>query len=139
MREFTFVVGLVLAIRLVLPGTGLFMVTFPVTGVDGMRKDLHGFKSGGFAVLTHNVLDAFGKPVIIVVAEDTIIPTSADGKMVEFNVILDNVLVVLHFEVVNSVFRIGGRINGAKLDADGSEEGGNETVIFPFMENAVNR
>ena len=134
-RSFTFVIGLVLAIGLViafglvLPGTGLFTVTFPVTGVNGMSKDLHGFKSGGFAVLTHNVLDAFGEPGIIAVAEDTVIPTGVDGKMVEFDVILDNVLVVLHFEVVNSVFHIGSRINGAELDVEGSEEG--RPIVHP--------
>ena len=133
--SFTFVVRFVLAIRLViafglvLPGMGLFTVAFPVMGVDGMSKDLHGFEGGGFGVLTHNVLDAFGEPGIIAVVEDTVIPTSADGKMVKFNIILDNVLVVLHFEVVNSVFRIGGRINGAELDAEGSEEGG--PIVHP--------
>ena len=94
-----------------------------------MSKDLHGFEGGGFAVLTRNVLDAFSKPGIIAVAEDTVIPTGADGKTVEFDIILDNVLVVLHFEVVDSVFRIGGRINGAELDAEGLEEGG--PVVHP--------
>ena len=98
-------------------------------GVDGMSKDLHGFKGGGFAVLTHNVLDAFGKPGIIAVAEDTVIPTSADGKTVELDVILDNVLVVLHLEVVDSVFHISSRINGAELDVEGSEEGG--PIVHP--------
>ena len=88
-----------------------------------MSKDLHGFESGGFAVLTHNVLDAFGEPGVIAVAEDTVIPTGADGKTVEFDIILDNVLVVLHFEVVDSIFCIGSRINGAELDVEGSEEG----------------
>ena len=105
------------------------MVMFPVTGVNGMSKDLHGFKGRGFAVLTHNVLDAFGEPEIIVVVEDTVIPTGVDGKMVEFDIILDNVLVVLHFEVVDSVFHIGGRINGAELDAEGSEEG--RPIVHP--------
>ena len=94
-----------------------------------MSKDLHGFEGGGFAVLTHNVLDAFGEPGIIVVAEDTVIPTGADGKTVEFNIILDNVLVVLHFEVVDSIFRISGRINGAELDVEGLEEGG--PIVHP--------
>ena len=132
-RSFTFVIRFVLAIRLViafrlvLPGMGLFMVAFQVAGVNGMSKDLHGFKSGGFAVLTHNVLDAFGEPGIIAVAEDTIIPTSVDSKMVELNIILDNVLVVLHFEVVDSVF---SRINGAELDVEGLEEGG--PIVHPI-------
>ena len=51
--SFTFVIGFVLAIGLViafglvLSGTGLFTVTFPVMGVDGMSKDLHGFKVEG--------------------------------------------------------------------------------------------
>ena len=135
-RSFTFVVGLVLAIRLViafqlvLPGTGLFAVAFPITGVNGMSKDLHGFESGGFVMLTHNVLDAFGEPGVIAVVEDTVILTGADGKTVEFDIILDNVLVVLHFEVVDSVFHISSRINGAKLDTEGSEEGG--PIVHPI-------
>ena len=134
-RSFTFVVGLVFAIRhviafrLVLPSMELFTVTFPVMGVNGMSKDLHGFKSGEFAMLTHNILDAFSKPRIIAVAEDTIISTGADSKTVELDVILDKVLVVLHFEVVDSIFRISGRINGAELDAEGSKEG--RPIIHP--------
>ena len=94
-----------------------------------MSKDLHGFKSGGFAMLTHNVLDAFSEPGIKVVAEDTVIPTSVDSKMVELDIILDNVLVVLHFEVVDYVFCISSRINGAELDVEGSEEGG--PIVHP--------
>ena len=80
-------------------------------------------------MLTHNVLDAFSEPGIVAVAEDTVIPTGTDGKTVEFNVILDNVLVVLHFEVVDSIFHIGSRINGAELDTEGLEEGG--PIIHP--------
>ena len=80
-------------------------------------------------MLTHNVLDAFSEPGIIAVAEDTVIPTGADGKTIKFDIILDNVLVVLHFEVVDSVFRIGGRINGAELYTEGSEEGG--PIVHP--------
>ena len=134
-RSFTFVVGLVFAIRhviafrLVLPSIELFTVTFPVMGVNGMSKDLHGFKSGEFAMLTHNILDAFSKPKIIAVAEDTIISTGADSKTVELDVILDKVLVVLHFEVVDSIFRISSRINGAELDVEGSKEG--RPIIHP--------
>ena len=53
------VVGLVLVIGLVLARTGLFSESFPVTGVDGMSEELHGFKGGGFALLAHDVLDTF--------------------------------------------------------------------------------
>ena len=59
----------------------------------------------------------------------TVIPTGADGKTVEFDIILDNVLVVLHFEVVDSVFRISSRINGAELDVEDLEEG--RPIIHP--------
>ena len=120
---------LLLSDLFVLPSTGLFTVTFPVMRVNGMSKDIHGFKSGGFAMLTHNILDAFGEPGIIAVAEDTIIPTGVDSKTVELDVILNNVLVVLHFEVVNSVFCISSRINGAELDMEGSEEG--RPIVHP--------
>ena len=93
--------SLTFVVRLVLPGMELFMVSFPVLGVDGMSKNLYGFESGAFAMLTHNIFDAFSKPRIITVTEDTIIPTGVDSETVELNIILDDMLVVLHLKIVN--------------------------------------
>ena len=136
-RVFVFVVGLVvLAIRFVgtigfvSAGTGFLAETFPVAGVDGVSKFLHSFEGRRFTLLTHSILNSLCKTGIIAVAENTVIPASAEGKAVEFNIILDNVLVVLHFEIVDPVFGIGGGINGAELDAEISDEGG--PIIHPF-------
>ena len=61
-------------------------------------------------LLTHNVLNAFSKSRIVAVPEDTFIPASADSKMVEFDVIFDNMLVIMHLEVINSIFSISGSV-----------------------------
>ena len=58
-RFLILVVGLVLVVRLILARAGLLAVPFPVAGVNQMSKCLHGFKGGRFALLTHDVLDAF--------------------------------------------------------------------------------
>ena len=69
-------------------------------------------------MLTHNVFNAFGKSGIVAVLEDTFIPAGADSKTVEFNVILYNMLIIVHFEVINSVFGIGGGVYGTELSVE---------------------
>ena len=61
--------------------------------------------------------------------EDRVIPASLDSKMVELNIVLHDALIVLHLEIVISVFRIGGGIDGAKLGMEGTDEGG--PIIHP--------
>ena len=136
-RVFVFVVGLiVLAIGLVgtigfvSAGMGFLMEAFPVVGVDGVSKFLHSFEGRRFTLLTHSILNSLCKTGIIAVAENTVTPAGADGKAVEFDIILDNMLVVLHFKIVDPVFGIGGGINGTKLDTESADEGG--PVIHPF-------
>ena len=54
-------------------------------------------------MLTHNVFNAFSESRIVVVPEDTFIPAGADSEKVEFDVILYNMLVIMHLEVIGSV------------------------------------
>ena len=61
--------------------------------------------------------------------EDTIVPTSADCEAVEFDILLDNVLVVLHLQIINTVFSIGSGVYGAKLGAEIPDECG--PVVHP--------
>ena len=103
-----------------------------MAGVDGVSKFLHSFKGRRFTLLTHSILNSLCKTGIIAVVENTVTPTGADGKAVEFDIILDNVLVVLHFKIVDPVFGIGSGINGAELDAESSDEGG--PGIHPFRD-----
>ena len=117
-------VGLALIVAGFLPGS------FPVTGVDRMGKDLHSVESGGFTLLAHNVLNAFRQSGVITVTEDTFIPAGLDRETVEFDIVLDNMLVILHTEVIDSVFGVSGRINGAELGAEGTDEGG--PIIHPI-------
>ena len=98
-------------------------------GVDGMRKSLHGFESGRLALLAHNVFDSFRQSGIVMVTEDGIIPAGTDHKMVEFNVVLHDALIILHLEIVNSVFRVGGGVDGTKLSPEGMDEGG--PIVHP--------
>ena len=79
-----------------------------MSGIDVMCKGLHFGECWRLPLLTHNVFDAFGKSRIVAVLEDTFIPAGADSEMVEFNIILYNMLVIVHLEVINSVFGVSG-------------------------------
>ena len=57
-RFLILVVRFVLVIGLILARAGLLAVLFPLMGVNKMGECLHGFKRGGFTLLTHDVLDA---------------------------------------------------------------------------------
>ena len=102
---------------------GLFTESFPVPGVNGVSKVLHSGKSGRFFLLSHDVLDAFCQTGVIAVAENTIIPASSDCKAVEIDVVVYNMLIVMHFQIVNSVFSIGNGINRTKLGAESADKG----------------
>ena len=77
-------------------------------GVDVMCKGFHFGECRRLLLLTHNVLDVFSESRVEAVLEDTFIPASADSETVEFDVILYNMLVIMHLEVINSIFSVGG-------------------------------
>ena len=56
------------------------------------------------------------------VTEDTIVPTCTDCEAVELNVVLQDVLIVLHLQVVDSVFGVSGGIYGSKLSMEGVDK-----------------
>ena len=94
-----------------------------------MRESLHGLKSQGFALLAHDILDSFRQTGVVSVSEDTVIPASLNRETVELNIVLDNMLIILHLQVVNPVFGIGGRIDWTKLGTESSDEGG--PIVHP--------
>ena len=95
-----------------------------MTGVDVMRKGFHFGECRRLPLLTHNVFNAFGESGIVVVLEDTFIPAGADSKTVEFDIILHNMLVIMHLEVINSVFGISSGVYGTKLSAESLDKVG---------------
>ena len=118
-----FIVGfVVIVVRLVLSGMGFFAEAFPMMGVDVMCKGFHFSECQRLPLLTHNVFNAFGESRIVVVPEDTFIPAGVDSEMVEFDVILYNMLVIMHFEVIDSVFSISSGV-WTKLGQSSSQSG----------------
>ena len=107
----------VMVVRLVLSGVGFFVEAFPMLGINVMCKGLHFGKCRRLPLLTHNVFDAFCESRIVAVLEDTFISAGADSETVEFNVILYNMLFIVHFEVIYSVFSISGGVYGTELSA----------------------
>ena len=94
MRSLAFVVGLAVLVGLFVVGfaftsTGLLSEMFPVSGINLVGESLHGFESGGFPLLSHDVLDSFRETRIIVVLKNSIVPICADGKSVELDIIFD--------------------------------------------------
>ena len=101
---------------------GFLPDTFPVTGIDGVCKKLHGIESGGFRLVTHDVLDSLGETGVVVMTKNVLVPTSMDGEAVELDVVFDDALIVLHLQVVDGVSGISGRIDGTNLCAEGENE-----------------
>ena len=80
--------------------------------------------------MTHDILDPFGETRLVAVTKDLVVPMHMYRELVELNIILDNLLVVLHLQVIDCVFGIGGRVYGAKLGSEGADEGG--PVVHPY-------
>ena len=80
--------------------------------------------------MAHDILDAFRQSGIVTVTEDAIVPAGLSRKSVEIDVILENPVIVMHLQVVDTVFGISSRVNGAELGTEGSEEGG--PVVHPI-------
>ena len=89
-----------------------------MTGIDVMCSGLHFGECQRLPLLTHNVFNLFSESGIIVVLEDTFIPAGVDSKMVEFDVILYNMLIIVHFEVIDSIFSIGSGVYGTELSVE---------------------
>ena len=102
-------------------------------GIDVMCKGLHFGECWRLPLLTHNVFDAFGESGIVAVPEDTFIPASADSETVEFDVILYNMLIIVHFEVIDSIFSVGGGVYGTELSAESLDK------IGPIIKPVRNR
>ena len=66
----------------------------------------------------HYVLNSFGESGIIAVSEDGVVPSGADCESVEFDIIFDDVLIVVHSKVIDTIFGIGCRINWTKLNTE---------------------
>ena len=133
-----FVVGfVVIVVRLVLSGMGFSVEAFPMMGTDVMCKGLHFGECRRLPLLTHNVFDAFSKSRIVAVPEDTFIPAGADSKMVEFDIILYNMLVIVHLEVINSIFGISGGVYGTKLSVESLDKVG--PIIKPVGNSSESR
>ena len=77
-----------------------------------------------FPLLAHNVLDALLQSGIVTVTEDRLVPTGTDSETGELDVVLDNVLIFLHLQVVNAIFRVSRGIDGARLIIDSVRRSG---------------
>ena len=58
-----------------------------------------------------------------------IVTTGMDGETIDLNIVFDNALVILDLQVVNGVFGITGRIDGAKLSVKGDNE--HRPIVHP--------
>ena len=108
----------VIVVGLVLSSMGFFVEAFPMMGIDVMCKGFLLGECQRLPLLTHNVFNAVSESRIIAVLEDAFIPASGDSEMVEFDIILYNMLVIVHLEVINSVFGISGGVYRTELSVE---------------------
>ena len=73
-------------------------------------------------MLSHNILDSFGETGIVAVTKGGFVPARSDGGTVEFNIVFDDVLIILHLQVVDAVFSVASRVDWAKLSTKGTDE-----------------
>ena len=133
-----FVVGfVVIVVGLVLSSMGFFMEAFPMMGVDVMCKGFHFGKCQRLPLLTHNVFNTFGESRIVAVPEDTFIPAGVDSETVELDIIFYNMLVIVHLEVINSIFGISGGVYGTKLSVESLDKVG--PIIKPVGNSSESR
>ena len=97
-----------------------------------MRKGFHFSKCRRLPLLTHNVFNVFSESVIVAVPEDTFIPAGVDSETVEFDVIFYNMLVIVHLEVINSVFSVSGGVYGTELSAESGQSWANHQASREF-------
>ena len=89
-----------------------------MSGIDVMCKGLHFGECRRLPLLTHNVFDVFSESGIVAVPEDTFIPAGADSETVEYDIIFYNMLIIVHFEAIDSIFGVGSGVYGTKLSAE---------------------
>ena len=94
-----------------------------------MHESLHGLKSRGFTLLAHDIFDSFCQTGVVSVSEDTVVPAGLNHETVELNIVLDDMLIILHLQVVNPVFGISSQIDRTKLGMEGLDEGG--PIVHP--------
>ena len=115
---------------LFLPARDFSQLLFPVMGVDGMCHILHFVECLWFPLLAHNVLDVLHQSGIVAVMEDGLVPTGTDSEMGELDVVLDDVLIFLHLQVVDAIFHVGHGVDRTKLSMEGTDE--HRPVVDPI-------
>ena len=65
-------------------------------------------------------------------SEDTFIPASVDSKTVEFDIIFYNMLIIVHLEVIDSIFSIGSGVYGTELSTESLDKIG--PIIKPVRD-----
>ena len=88
-----------------------------------MHKCLHFWEVCWFSLLTHNIFDLFGQSRIILVSENIVTPTYLDSSPIKINVILEDVLVIPHLQIVNGIFGICSWVNRTKLSTENMHKG----------------
>ena len=79
--------------------------------------------------MAHDIFDSFHQTGVVSVSEDTVIPASLNHEMVELNIVLDNMLIILHLQVVNPIFGISSQIDQTKFGMESSDEG--RPIVHP--------
>ena len=80
--------------------------------------------------MTHDVLDMFSKSRIVMVPENVMVPTCLNRQPVKVNIVLENVLIFPHLQVVNRVFGVHSRVDRTKLGVESTDKCG--PIVQPF-------
>ena len=111
--------------------TGLFVLSFPVTGIELHGNPLDRLIGVGFVFhLRHGVLDAVGKTFVVLVSEDAWRILKLGSEAVELDVIPDDPPCFRHAEIVELFFRLSAWVDSSEVGAEFGNEG--RPGIKPF-------
>jgi len=119
-------IGFALVVGTVVLGLGVFTsyfgASFPITSVNRLDEGSEVGKVVGFAYAGNLVFDSGGKSIVELLSECGIAPLDSSCKVVEFDEVFGDTLVVAHPEVFNFCFGFPFRIVGSKVRLELGDE-----------------
>ena len=102
--------GLALVIGMVVLDLGVFSsyfrASFPIMSINGLDEGLEVGEVVGFAYMGNLVLDSGGKSIVELLSEHGVTPLYLSCKVVEFDEVFGDMLVVMHLEILDFCFSL---------------------------------
>ena len=97
-----------------------------------MGESFHGVECSRLSLLSHYVFDSLGESGIISVPKDGLFPSGANSETIELDVVFDDMLVIVHLQLIDAAFGVSGWIDGSELISEDGKK--SRPVVHPNRE-----